>query len=226
MWFACTGAGSSSKAYRSEQLLQLCTQAAQEEDIPTGQGRFQQALALAQKYNSPTWDLQFQYLHSLMLHWQHASSVIVPLVKDLFPALMQQPYKTVQRSLVQTWPELQGQRQLHVAFALKLLEKCFQWVQTGDGPGAEPVLLELQSSMDRLALLQVCLHCLLLPDIPWLGACCITCDMYTHPAMVFAEQTISSLQKEAGKHTLNPHQHRAKAMQVSSKSAVLDATLA
>lgn len=152
---ACIGAGSSSEAYRSEQLLQLCTQAAQEEDIPTGQGRFQQALALAQKYNSPTWELHFQYLHSLMLQWQHASSVVVPLVKDLFPDLMQQPYKTVQRSMVQTWPELQGQRQLHVAFALKLLEKCFQWVQTGNSPGAEPVLKELEGSMKRLALLQV-----------------------------------------------------------------------
>ena len=150
-----TGAGSGSEAYRSDQLLQLCSQAAQEQDIPTGQGRFHQALALAQKYNSPSWDLHFHYLHSLMLHWQHESSAIVPLVKELFLALMQRPFGTVQGILGQTWPELQGQRQLHVAFALKLLEKCFQWVQTGNSPGAEPVLRDLEGSMERLALLQV-----------------------------------------------------------------------
>ena len=122
--------------------------------MPTGQGRFRKALALADKYNSPTWELYWQYLHCLMVHWQHAPSDIVPLVKDLLPGLMQQPFKTVKGILVQTWPELQGQRQVHIAFALKLLEKCFQWVQT-NSPGAESVLRDLEASMERLALLQV-----------------------------------------------------------------------
>ena len=161
------GAGSGSTAYRSEQLLQLSAEAAREEDTVKGQDRFHNALALAEKYNSPTWELHFQYLHSLMLHWQHASSAILPLVKDLLPPLMQHPHGTVRGILVQTWPELQGQRQLHVAFALKLLEKCFQWVQqTSSSPNAapgpaldaEPALLDLEGSMKRLVLLQVALH--------------------------------------------------------------------
>lgn len=148
------GSGSSSEVYRSQQLLQLCTHAAQETDISTGQGRFRKALALAEKYDSPIWELYWQYLHCLMLHWQHAPSDIVPLVKDLLPGLMQQPLKTVEGILVQTWPELQGQRQVHVAFALKLLEKCFQWVET-NSPEAESGLRDLEGSMERLALLQV-----------------------------------------------------------------------
>ena len=89
-----------------------------------------------------------------MLHWQHAPSDIVPLVKDLLPGLMQQPFKTVEGILVQTWPDLQGQRQVHVAFALKLLEKCFQWVRE-NSPGDAAGLRDLEGSMERLALLQV-----------------------------------------------------------------------
>ncbi len=47
------------------------------------------------------------YANSLLLHWQHSPATVVPLVRQVFPALMEQPYGTVHQLLLCTWPELQ-----------------------------------------------------------------------------------------------------------------------
>ncbi len=72
-----------------------------------GQASLQQALALALKYSCPKWELNFVYANSLLLHWQHSPATVVPLVRQVFPALMEQPYGTVHQLLLCTWPELQ-----------------------------------------------------------------------------------------------------------------------
>ncbi len=72
-----------------------------------GQASLQQALALALKYKCPKWELNFVYANSLLLHWQHSPATVVPLVRQVFPALMEQPYGTVHQLLRCTWPELQ-----------------------------------------------------------------------------------------------------------------------
>ena len=88
-------------------MTQLAAAAGQAEDITQGQAVFQQALALALRYNSPKWDMHFVYVHNLLLSWQHSTGSIVGVVKQVFPELMAEPYETVRRLLVVTWPELQ-----------------------------------------------------------------------------------------------------------------------
>lgn len=72
-----------------------------------GQASLQQALALALKYKCPKWELNAVYANSLLLHWQHSPATVVPLVRQVFPALMERPYGTVHQLLLCTWPELQ-----------------------------------------------------------------------------------------------------------------------
>ena len=102
-----TGTSAESEGFRAEQLTELALKAGQAEDVLQGQASFQQALALALKYNYPKWDLTFVYANSLLLHWQHSPGTVVPLLKQVFPDLMEQPYTTVQQLLLCTWPELQ-----------------------------------------------------------------------------------------------------------------------
>ena len=87
-----------------------------------GQASLQQALALALKYKCPQWELNFVYANSLLLHWQHSPATVVPLVRQVFPALMEQPYGTVHQLLLCTWPELQVM--LHEASLHVLLASC------------------------------------------------------------------------------------------------------
>ncbi|KAL0036267.1 hypothetical protein WJX79_010808 [Trebouxia sp. C0005] len=149
-----TGSSSESQAFRSEQLSKLASEAGQAEDVARGQASLQQALALALKYKCPKWELNFVYANSLLLHWQHSPATVVPLVRQVFPALMEQPYGTVHQLLHRTWPELQGQRQLHIAFCLKLLEMCYKHTVTSTDTFPGPALDQPEASIQRLAQLQ------------------------------------------------------------------------
>lgn len=102
-----TGSSSASVGFRADELTRLVTEAGQAEDVALGQGSLEQALALADKYSSPKWDLVFTYTGSLLLTWQHQTEVVVPVVRQIFPALMQKPSATVHQLLLVTWPELQ-----------------------------------------------------------------------------------------------------------------------
>ena len=105
--FMFTGSSTTSKSFRADELTRLVTEAGQADDIALGQGSLEQALALADKYGSPKWDLVFTYTSSLVLTWQHQTEVVVPVVRQIFPALMQKPSATVHQLLLVTWPELQ-----------------------------------------------------------------------------------------------------------------------
>ena len=102
-----TGSSSASKSFRADELTRLVIEAGQAEDVVLGQGSLEQALALADKYSSPKWHLTFTYTSSLLLTWQHQTEVVVPVVRQIFPALMQEPSATVHQLLLVTWPELQ-----------------------------------------------------------------------------------------------------------------------
>ena len=103
----CAGTSSASQSFRADELMKLATEAGQAEDVALGQGSLEQALVLADKYSSPRWRLNFVYTSSLLLSWQHQTEVIVPVVRQIFPALMEKPFVTVQQLLLVTWPELQ-----------------------------------------------------------------------------------------------------------------------
>ena len=103
----CTGSNNESQSFRADELTRLATEAGQAEDVALGQGSLQQAVALADKYGSPKWDLTFTYTSSLLLTWQHQTEVVVPVVRQIFPALMEKPSSTVHHLLLVTWPELQ-----------------------------------------------------------------------------------------------------------------------
>lgn len=102
-----TGSSSASQNFRSDELTRLVTEAGQAGDVVLGQGSLEHALALAEKYSSPKWDLVFVYTTSLLLTWQHQTEVVVPVVRQVFPALMEKPSATVHQLLLLTWPELQ-----------------------------------------------------------------------------------------------------------------------
>ncbi len=104
---AHAGTSAESESFRTEQLSKLASEAGQSEDVALGQASLQRALTLALKYNCPQWNLTFVYANSLLLHWQHSPGSVVPVVRQVFPTLMEQPYATVQQLLLQTWPELQ-----------------------------------------------------------------------------------------------------------------------
>ena len=118
----CTGTSSSSESFRADELTRLAAEAGQAEDVALGQGSLKQALALAEKYSSPKWELTFVYTSSLLLSWQHQTEVVVPVVRQIFPALMERPYDTVQQLLLVTWPELQVSRFVILACTRKVLE--------------------------------------------------------------------------------------------------------
>ncbi|DBB06293.1 hypothetical protein WJX77_007210 [Trebouxia sp. C0004] len=149
-----TGSSSESQAFRTEQLSKLASESGQAEDVALGQASLQQALALALKYNCPQWELNFVYANSLLLHWQHSPATVVPLVRQVFPALMEKPYGTVHQLLLCTWPELQGQRQLHIAFCLKLLEMCYKHTLTSTDTFPGPALDQPEASIQQLTQLQ------------------------------------------------------------------------
>lgn len=102
-----TGSSSASQNFRSDELTRLVSEAGQAEDVALGQGSLEHALALADKYSSPKWDLVFGYTTALLLTWQHQTEVVVPVVRQVFPALMEKPSATVHQMLLFTWPELQ-----------------------------------------------------------------------------------------------------------------------
>lgn len=107
MLYVCIGSSTASEGFRVGELTRLVTEAGQAEDVALGQGSLEQALALADKYSSPKWELTFTYTSSLLLTWQHQTEEVVPVVRQIFPALMQKPSATVHQLLLVTWPELQ-----------------------------------------------------------------------------------------------------------------------
>ena len=110
MSYVRTGTSSSSESFRAGELTRLAAEAGQAEDVALGQGSLTQALALAEKYSSPKWELNFVYTSSLLLSWQHQTEAVVPVVRQIFPALMERPHDTVCQLLLVLWPELQVSR--------------------------------------------------------------------------------------------------------------------
>lgn len=110
-----TGGSSASQSFRADELTRLVTEAGQAEDVALGQGSMEHALALAEKYSSSKWDLMFVYTSSLLLTWQHQTEVVVPVVRQIFPVLMEKPAATVHQLLLVTWPELQVSNPLGAA---------------------------------------------------------------------------------------------------------------
>ena len=117
------GTGEAAAAYRLQALLTRCQHVAGEQGPGLEAEAFlQQTLQLAEQYGVSTWELLTAFVTAMLVQWQHEAAAVNALVKQQLLVLVQRPLQLLQCLLWEVWPELQGQRAVHVGTVLQLVQ--------------------------------------------------------------------------------------------------------